>query len=634
MNNAQPEPPQSPSDAWRELPLRELLRAGGKPLLGLLVFALAFKFVVLLAALADDPLMRFPTSDIAYYIDQARLLIAGRTPAEPHHMPPLYAQLRAWLGDAPLPGAGGVAGAVGISAVLVAQLLAGVLGLALAWIAAARRVGPRAALLAPALCLAYGPLGFFELKGLGDSLGANLMLGLLVVVEALPRAKRPALVAGSAGVLSALAALLRPQVLLVIVLLAPWVWRRARLSGAAMFLGAAALVLAPSTLHNLDHSAGLVPVSDNGPFNLWVAHTGPMSGSFATDRPEFGNIAGQAHVSRALASAAAGRALSWAEVSSHWRGEALAAMFAAPLDTLQRVGLRAAAMVESFGTGIVAIPEVEMALVTPLRLAALPFGLLLGAFLGLWIAAGRPRPSAAAMPWLLVCAATVASTLMFFHYERFRLPLVPALAVGVCVLGTQWSRQRSARGTDAASSASATGWPTGRVVLGGFVLILVTAQSYLPRTHHANTLANGWASVAEARRATANGSDDFYEFSDALDDFDRALAIDPRSPRALLGALDLDLYQVRILGDSASAKSYAAAGERLLKAEQVLGAEWPELRRQRGRIHLYAPPASPWFDEQAALAIYEQFEAEAKLNGTVPQDGGDLGPELKRRGFR
>ncbi|GJM22301.1 MAG: hypothetical protein DHS20C15_22160 [Planctomycetota bacterium] len=529
-----------------------LLRSGGRPLAALLLFGLVFKLLVLAAALDSDPLAHHATSDVRYYLDQARGGSGAARASEPFHMPPLYPRLLASL-------PGGTEGAS--TSVLVLQVLAGVFGLLLAWLAAARRVGPRWALIAPALCLAYGPLSFFETKRLGDSLASVLLLGVVVLAEALPRVKRNEVTPSAAsrssqagtsvkgaswrgallGASLSLAALLRPQALLLTPLLALWTWKRVgRAPALALALGAL-LVLLPSTLHNVSAGAGLVPVSDNGPINLWLAHEGPPSGTFVTARPEFGSIHSQAQVAKRAAEQAAGHALTWAEVSAHWRSEALALLVTEPLDVLERIGLRGAALVESFQTGIVSVPEVERLLIPPLRMAALPFGVLLGLAAGLWLALRDPARAGAAtkpakdaahdtgphpgndapscVPAWLLSFTVIVSTLMFFHYERFRLPLIPLLAVAVAVGVARWREQRPRAGF---------------VLAGALVALLLAAQSFLPRGHHAHVRANGWSSVAEARLAQLNPGD-VHGLADVEAEFATALEADPHYPRALLG---------------------------------------------------------------------------------------------------
>ncbi|HEX5009646.1 MAG TPA: glycosyltransferase family 39 protein, partial [Planctomycetota bacterium] len=362
------------------------LREGGRPLRLVLGVALAFKLIVAVAALDSDPHARQPTSDALYYLERARGLAgfaADPRAGQTYHLPPLYP----WVLRI-VPGA--VQGE--FLGVMALQALAGTALLACTWLLARRRLPREAAYLALGLTFLYGPLTFYETKLLGDSLATALLIGLLVACDALwdrPAAWRGAI----AGVLLALAALLRPQALLLVPVLALWAARRQRAAGAALLL-AAALVLLPSTLHNAKAGGGLMPVSDNGGVNFWIANTAqPLSGTFVAPSEAFGDITRQPEVARQIAEAGVGHALAPGEVSSWFTHAALAAIAGDPWTFMQRLALRARALVESFETDVACIPAVELHLIPPLVLLALPFGALLGLALGARLLGGRLAPA-------------------------------------------------------------------------------------------------------------------------------------------------------------------------------------------------------------------------------------------------
>jgi hypothetical protein len=212
------------------------------------------------------------------------------------------------------------------------------------------------------------------------------------------------------------------------------------------------------------------------------------------------------------------------EVSGVLARAALAHIAADPLTFLHRMGLRVAALLESFETGIVAIPEVEAGTIPPLRAAALPFGVLVALAGAGWVLArGRrealPSP-APLLPSLALAGMVVLTALVFFHYSRFRLPLVPLLAV----LG--------ARGFDAAR-LGAPGLLRGASAL--LLAAALAAASWWPAPHHEHTRALGLVSLAEARLAQAPPGD-VAAVQAALDEADAALAHDPGLGRALLTA--------------------------------------------------------------------------------------------------
>lgn len=468
-----------------------LVRDGGRGLAALLVVVALVKLIVLADHEANDPLADHLTSDQAYYVERAQGLagaIDDPRADEPYHLPPLYP---AFLSLHP-----GIEQRDG-TAPRVTQVLAGIAALAGIYAFARRRTERLGALVATGLVAAYGPITFFELKLLGDTLAYDLLVALLVAADAWHARPAPWR-AGLAGALTGATALLRPQALLLGVLLAPWFLRRDRRSGAA-FLVAFALLLVPSAAHNMATSGDLILVSDNGGVNLWLANgeDAPLSGTFATDDPNFGDIATQADAARTRAERDVGEPLSAGEVSAYFRGRALDAIVDAPETFVRRLGLRSAALVESFQTGIVAVPQTEREAVAPLAVLALPFGVLLALAAAACLLLGPrpwvlrppegPRPSW--VPTLAVLAMVVVTTLAFFHYERFRLIAVPPAATLVGMAVDRIVRRRGAHPARA----------------GGALLVagLVVWISSLDAPHHAPTLANGYTSLGDAVLADA-----------------------------------------------------------------------------------------------------------------------------------
>lgn len=463
------------------------LRDGGRPLLVLLLLALLLKLLIAVAALEADALASRPASDALYYLERARGLagqFADPRAGEAYHLPPLYPLVLA-----------AVPGAVDGSflGVLALQAVAGTALLAATWLLARRRLPRAGAFTAVGLTLLYGPLSFYETRLLGDSLATCLLMLLLVAADALadrPAGKHGATRGALVGALAALAALLRPQALLLVPVLAVWIWRRSRAAAVALLVAAVALLL-PSTLHNQRAGAGLQPVSDNGGLNLWIANRGALVGTFDAPGPAFGDIARQPEVARALAESQSGRTLDSAGVSAWFTAQALAEIAARPGDFAQRLLLKARALTESFETDAACFPAVEMRLLPPLGLLALPFGVLLGMAVAARLLGGRLLP-APRLPMLAVTGMVVLTALLFFHYSRFRLPVVPLLAL-VAASGLQPLRERSAG--------------LGRCLCAAAALAGVTLISVWPAPHHAPNLANGWASLGWAELSAAPPGD-------------------------------------------------------------------------------------------------------------------------------
>jgi Dolichyl-phosphate-mannose-protein mannosyltransferase len=572
-----------------------LLRDGGRPLLVALLVALAFKLVVAVAALESDPHARHPASDSLYYLERARGLAGlfdDPRATETFHLPPLYPWVLRLV-----PGAvqGEFLGVMGL------QALAGTALLACTWLLARRRLPREAAFVALGLTFLYGPLTFYETKLLGDSLATALLIGLLVACDALH--DRPAAWRGGlAGALLALAALLRPQALLLLPVLGLWALRRQRATGAALLL-AAALLLLPSTLHNLGAGGGLMPVSDNGGVNLWLASTGPASGTFVVTSEDFGDIARQSDVARAVAEQSSGRTLTPAEISAWFTRAALGAIADDPGGFVHRLMLRSVALIESFETDVACIPVVEMHLIPPLVVLALPFGVLLGVAVAASLLGGRLGP-APRLPMLAVAGMVVLTALLFFHYSRFRLPLVPLLAL-----------------------AAASAWPAlrakppgaGRALTAAAALAGVTLFSVWPATHHAGTRANGWATLGWTRLSEVRPGDRAGAEA-VLADADRALQNLPEFPRAerLAGRACLLL------------RRFGEAGTHF-DAALRLAPEWPEAQLDRALLLAIPDPSNPRHDAAAARELLPGLRAAATRDAQLAAGVAQLEAMLARQ---
>jgi hypothetical protein len=580
--------PPAPADAPPRPSVAALLRDGGRPLALVLLVALLLKLLVAVAAPATNPLAAHPTSDARYYVDRA-LGLAGLVDDpladEAYHLPPLYPRLLSLL-----PGlADGEFGGA-----RVAQAMAGTALLAAVWVLARRRLSRGASWLAVALVLLYRPLSFYETRLLGDSLACALLVGLLVAADGFADRRGTARAAGL-GLLCGLVALLRPQALLLVPVLAVWALPRQRTAALAL-VGGAALALAPAAAHNLRASGDLILVSDNAGVNLWLAQTGPPTGTFMVLDEAFGDIASQADAARAVAERIEGRPLSAGEVSRTLTREALRSMLADPGGVLQRVALRARALVESVETDIVCFPDVEARLVPPLRPLALPFGVLLGLAVAARLLGAR-MARAPRVPALAVTGMVVLTTLAFFHYSRFRLPVVPLLALGAA---SGWDRVRQG------------GLGTGRLAAAGAALAAVVLVSFLPAPHHAPMRANAHASLGAARLAAARPGD-LAAVRAAHADALEALDWQPGLVRALLLAARTSM----LLGRYDESARHAGALERASPG-------YPPAVLHRAWLHAVDDPANPHHDPAAARALLEPLRAAAREDPSLASGLAEL----------
>jgi len=561
-------------DTW------QCLADGGKPLAALLVLALVVKFLVMVVTLEESPLGTYISSDARYYVDRAQGLAGvfdDPKRDEVFHLPPLYPALLSVL-----------PGVVEESyqSVLALQFLAGLLLLACVFVLARRRGSTLAGLVAVGLTLSYAPLTYFETRLLGDQLATVLMIAGLVAADALHDRPSPGRAALS-GLLLGLTCLLRPQALLLLIAMALWSLRLRRRVWPALML-AGALPFVPVVWHNASASGQFVLVSDNAGINLWLANTGPPSGSFLTFEKDFGDIETQADVARTYAQIDLGRPLGPAEVSRWYAGEAWDAIVDDPAVFAHRIWLRARALVETFETGVVVVPEVEMALVPPLRMLALPFGALLALYGASFVLLWRGRHGrqdetptrAPTLPALALVGMVVVTTLLFYQYSRFRLPLVPLMAVTIG-LGVQSVRTR-----------------VPGVLRAGLALVMAIAlgwASWLPNSHHAGVLANGWTILAEARRSLA-AQHDTAALEQAYADARTALEHDPGFVRAQLIAAELGLALQR----------FDAADRYLDLAEPSLPDDATALF-VRAVLSLHSHPSNRHRDPERARSIIEQL---------------------------
>jgi 4-amino-4-deoxy-L-arabinose transferase-like glycosyltransferase len=231
------------------------------------------------------------------------------------------------------------------------------------------------------------------------------------------------------GIALGLLSLLRGNALAFLPVAAAWAWLRpaGRARGAALVLCGAALAIAPVTLRNLVVGRELVLTTAQAGPNFYIGNNPLADGTYAAlpfvrASPEF-----EARDFRAEAIRRTGRELTASDVSRFWWREALAWMREHPAQALRLWLRKAWLVVDSYE-----VPDNESFacmrahFMPSLWVGFVGMGLLLGpAVVG---AALWARRGAAALPALfaLVYAGTLVA---FFVVSRYRLPLVPPLAI-------------------------------------------------------------------------------------------------------------------------------------------------------------------------------------------------------------
>jgi hypothetical protein len=408
--------PRTPTPWWRDAALRRLL-----------LLALGLRLVVGSALWLADPTCRALYSDPEYYQRWAAAWAAGQDhePGLPFWLPPGYPALLALVfrlfGE-------------GLGAVLLLQLGLGLV----ATLRLVRLVelcsGRAAALWAGGLWSLYLPVVFYETRLLSESLATLLAI---LALERLVRAER-ALATGQAGanraagwggLLTGLAALLRPNLMLHAPLAIAGLWlatrgaasagRRAALA-ACVALGLAAGLL-PGLAANWMRSGQPVLVSANGGVNFWFGNQASSRGTFVAPGPEWGAIAEQRGESLRLAAAGLGLEQVDERRASRWFfAQGWDYLRADPGRWAELWGRKLAAQLSSTEWGIMYSPHATRRFVPWLWLLPLPFGVLL-----LLAALGAPAQGRGALlGWLI---GGLLATLLYFTYSRFRLPWLPAL---------------------------------------------------------------------------------------------------------------------------------------------------------------------------------------------------------------
>jgi len=405
----------------------------------LVAAALLFRVVYWLLA-SKSAFLHTPVVDASFFDTWARTLAAGNVfQAQVFFKPPLYAYLLSWLYEA----------GFSMTGVLILQMLVGSVTVLLTFAVGRLVFTPRIA-FGGALITALLPiLPFFETQLLGETWTTPLTLGALLLVLRVVNGKTKAegRTQFFAGLLMGLAALGRPNLMLLIVAVAAWQWWWGRSGNRVVSPGSIGLLLAgfllavsPATIHNLKYGEFSM-ISANLGSNLVAGNSDTADGVSAIP-------VGVLWDDLQLQSKQAG-ADDPAQASRYLTERALKWMAANPGRTLTLVGKKALLLVNA-QEGRNNINPVWFAKEDGVFLLArwwpatwlmLPVAILGLAYFRRW------RPGGNLLLWVVLVQA--AAILPFFVNARFRLPLLPLLALfaaaGAAVLIDLWkARDRRA----------------------------------------------------------------------------------------------------------------------------------------------------------------------------------------------
>jgi 4-amino-4-deoxy-L-arabinose transferase-like glycosyltransferase len=337
-----------------------------------------------------------------------------------------------------------------LDAVYLLQIAAAVAGIWALW-RAGRAIGEeRAGLVAAAMAAVYGPFLFYDVQLLKESPAVTVTCFLLWALAA-ARTTESLRRWLAAGVLLGVLALLRENALLVVPFLLPLAWRRGDgfsgllRRGGVLVLGLV-LPLAPVALRNGLVGGDFLPTTFQGGVNFWIGNNPQADGTYRPIVPGKQIPALERQEPVRLAEQALGRRLAPAEVSSYWLRKGLAWAAEHPGDFL-RLQFRKLGMFWSWYEWPDAVDYEWVRTLSPVcRLPLIEFGTVsLLAPVGLWLLWRRRRLGAFAPAWLFSLGWT-ASTVAFFLFSRYRLPVVPALlllaAVPLTALSDAWRERR------------------------------------------------------------------------------------------------------------------------------------------------------------------------------------------------
>jgi tetratricopeptide (TPR) repeat protein len=394
-------------------------------LLALVIFAgLAFKVCYLWSYALANPHFNAPWLDSAQYVEWAKSINKdGWLGKEVFYQAPLYPYLLSILfrtfGDT-------------FISIYVVQLIMGTGIVILIYLAARRVYGERAGLFAAIFCIAYAPYTLYETKILSTI--TEMFLGMsfiYLLVRAEQDKRRIFWIAGS--ITLGLAIICRPQYLLVVPLILVILLLRHGKEPRSLLAPFAAILLLTSsivgmvTVRNFVVGHDLVAISSNGGVTFAQGNN-LLAGGALKALPGFtGSLATQRQEDMQIAQREAGRPLKPSESSAFWYRKGLGFIRNDPSAYLMLLLNKAALILNNYEVGNVYLVSIDKSLTPVLRLAFMPFGLIMAFAVPGFLLCHRSNSGASAL--MATFIGSTAALLLFFVCTRYRMTLAPAATV-------------------------------------------------------------------------------------------------------------------------------------------------------------------------------------------------------------
>jgi 4-amino-4-deoxy-L-arabinose transferase-like glycosyltransferase len=390
----------------------------GRHALGLFAVALIVRLVYLFE-IRDSEFCRVLVGDAVAYDAWARAIAQGDWLGhEVFYQAPLYPYFLAV-----------VYSIAGPSAAIVRVVQAALGGAACVLLAAAgRRFFTRRVGLAAGLVLAfYGPALFFV--GLLHKMALDLFFtsALLYALARALETPRPRWLA-LAGALLGCLALTRENALAWLPVLAGWLAWRYRARALAPFLGGVLLVLGPVAARNAAMGGVPLVTTSQAGVNFYLGNNADADGTYTPLRFGHGSFAQERQDAIELAEAARGRSLTPAEVSSYWSDRATSWIAAHPGAWVRLLARKWMLVWSAHEIPDSDEPSVYRDASLVLTVTSwLSFGVLCPLALVGLVASWRERRRLGVLAALLFTSA--ASTAAFLVFARYRVPMIPLLAL-------------------------------------------------------------------------------------------------------------------------------------------------------------------------------------------------------------